>query len=108
MNSSQAVAVVVGRAKLDALLLQQFEELRGLREREKALRHVWLLRELRDLAEHREVLVGYLERRRDDEEEEVHWLLIDRLEVHPTCLTSEGDAELVHHERPAVRNGDAS
>ena len=53
-----------------------------------------------------EVLVRYLERRRDDEEEKVHRLLVDCLEVEAPALSTERDAELVDHQRAAMRNCD--
>src|SRR5215207_1875193 len=92
----------------DALLLEQGHELRGLADLEEALWHVGLLAELGDLAEHRQVLVGDFERRRDDEEEEVDRLLVDRLEVDAVRLPAERDAQLVDDERAAVRDGDAA
>src|SRR4029079_11582387 len=52
--------------------------------------------------------VGYLERRRDDEEEEVYRFLIDRLEVDAVRLAAERDAEPVHDERAAVGDRDAA
>ena len=64
------------------------------------------LAELRDFAEHRQVLVRDLERRRDDQEEKENRLLVDRLEIDALTLSSERDAELRHDERAAVGNRD--
>src|ERR1051325_362061 len=38
----------------------------------------------------------------------MHRLLVDRLEVEALFLAAECHAQLVHHQRAAVRNGDAA
>jgi hypothetical protein len=64
------------------------------------------LRELGDLAEHGQVLVGDLERRGDDKEEIVHWPRVDRLIVDPGSRMAVGQAQAWNHEGATMRDGD--
>src|SRR5687767_7312518 len=91
---------------LDALFLQQRQELVGPVDREQSARHLRILAELRDLAEHRQILIRDLERRRDDQEDEVDRLLVDRLEVDALLLAPESHPELLNDEGATVRNRD--
>src|SRR5690349_9699262 len=91
---------------LNVLVLQQLQELRrGLNPRQLR-RHIGLLRKLGDLAEDREILVGDLEGRGDDQEEVIDWLAVDRVEVDAFELPAERDAELTDRQGPRVRDGD--
>src|SRR5262249_34566759 len=104
-NASGAESPVPSPQSLsNALLFQQAHKLTWCLQPEQALRNVRLLGELRDLAEHRQILIRYLERRRHDQEEELHWLLVDRLEVHTFALSAKRHPQFVDHERPAVWN----
>src|SRR5689334_20596599 len=97
-----------GNRSLDAFLFEESHKLRRLSQTEQSIRDVGLLGELSNLAEHREILIRYLERRRDDEEEKVHRLLIDGLEVQACAFSSERNPELVHHQRAAMRDRDSA
>src|SRR2546425_2626735 len=91
---------------LDVLILQQLEEFLRSTDYRKFPGHIRLLRELRDLAEHRQVLVGHLQRGGDDQEEIVDRLAVDRVEVDAIELSAERDAQPVHGQRTTVRDGD--
>ena len=96
-----------GGAPLDVLFFEQIEEFgRGL-ELGEAIGHVRLLGELGDLAEDGEVLVRHFEWRGDDQEEIVHRLVVDGLEVDPFEPAAEGAAQPIHHQRAAVGDRDA-
>jgi hypothetical protein len=45
---------------------------------------------------------------RDDQEEELHRLVVDGLEIETARLAAERDTEAVHHEGAAVRNRNAA
>ena len=62
--------------------------------------------QLRDVPQHGQILVGYLEGRRDDQEEVVHRVVVDRLEIDPRRFPAEGDAEPADDQRPSVRDRD--
>ncbi len=93
---------------LDSLLFEQCHELRRLGNLEQATRYIILLTELRDLAEDREVLVGYLERRSNDQEEEIDGFVVNGSEVDALFLATEGHAQAVDDERAAMRDRDAT
>src|SRR2546422_8216993 len=63
-------------------------------------------RELRDLPEDRQILVGNLQGRGHDQEEVVHRLAVDRIEVDAIELAAEGDPQAVHGPRATMRNRD--
>jgi hypothetical protein len=73
-------------ATSDPLLLQKRQELTRTADLRQPSGNVALLRELRDLAENREVLVGDLERWGDDQEEVVDRLVVDGAEVDSSGL----------------------
>src|SRR5690606_37263503 len=91
---------------LSGLFGDEVQELVRRLELLEPLGNIGLLGELRDLAQDREVLVADLQGGRHDEEEAVHRLPIDRLELHPLRLAPERHAQPVHHERTAVRDRD--
>jgi hypothetical protein len=68
----------------------------------EAPRDVGVLGELRELAEHRQVLVADLEGRRHDEEEVVDGLVVDGVVVDAGRLAAERDAQPVDDEGAAV------
>src|SRR5882762_7499809 len=91
----------------DVLFFQQVEEFGGGLELGEPVGHVRFLRELGDLAEHGQVLVRDFEWRGDDQEEVVHRLVVDRLEVDPLESAAEGAAQAVYDEGAAVWDRDA-
>src|SRR5258708_2164086 len=105
--SSRRCACTSTRPRLsDGLFFEQLYELTRLGDFQEPLRHVGLLAELRDLAQHRQILIRHLERGSDDQKKEVDRLFVDRLEVDAAFLSPKGDAQLVDDERPAVGNRD--
>src|SRR5437899_3143332 len=70
----------------DVLVFQQLQELLRRSDPGQLPRHVGLLGELSDLAEHGQVLVRDLEGRSDDQEEVIDRLAVDRVEVDPLEL----------------------
>src|SRR5437016_2014882 len=90
----------------DVLILQQLQKVLSRPHHRQLPRHIRLLRELRDLAEHGQVLVGDLQRRGHDQEEVLHRLAVDRIEVDAVELAAERYAQAVHGERATVRNRD--
>ncbi len=71
-------------------LVEQPEELIGLFESSEQRRNVFLFGELCDFAEYRKVLIRHFEGWRNDQEEVVHWLVIDRLEFDASSAPSVG------------------
>ncbi len=73
---------------------------------EQSLRHIRLLAELRDLAEHRQILIRHFEWGSHDQKEEIHRLLVYRAKVEPVTLSPKCHLQLAHDERPAMGNRD--
>src|SRR6266480_1116328 len=91
---------------LDILILQELQKVLPRAHHRQLPRHIGLLRELRDLSEDGQVLVGHLQRRGHDQEEVVYGLAVDRIEVDAVELAAERDAQAVHGQRTTVRDRD--
>src|SRR4029077_20465265 len=91
---------------LNVLVLEELQKLRRRADPGELLGHIRLLRKLGDLAEHRQVLVGDLERGGDDQEEVVHGLAVDRVEIDAVELATERHTQPVDGECTAVGNRD--
>lgn len=96
-----------GRA-LDPFFFEQGHEFSGCGDFEEATRHVRFLAELGNFPKHRQILIGYFEGRCNDQEEEIHRFVVDRLEVYAVAFPTEGDAQPIDDQRAAVGNGDAA
>src|SRR5437870_5468009 len=91
---------------LNVLVFEQLQKLRRRADPGELLGHIGLLRKLGDLAEHRQVLVGDLERGGDDQEEGVHGLAVDRVEIDAVELATERHTQPVHRQCAAVGDRD--
>jgi hypothetical protein len=93
------------RAGLHPLLLQQAKQVVGGLERVQTVGDIRLFGQLSDLAEHRQVLIGDLERRRHDQKEVEYRLSVYCLEVGAFRQVAESKTQAAHHQRPTVGDG---